>query len=183
MNRERHRQLARLDAMKTRFFANISHELRTPLTLIIGPTEQLLNKKNIDEQEQQGYLRAVFRNGKKLLSMVNELLDLGKIEAGNISVKLKPVDLSWFVNVIYQGFASSAAYKNINYTITNAIDTGVFVQLDADKFEKIANNLLSNAIKFTPMGGSVHVQAAINGDGLIEFTAHYRQRFPWHTSR
>ncbi len=166
---ERHRQLARLDAMKTRFFANISHELRTPLTLIIGPTEQLLNKKDIDGQEQQGYLLAVARNGKKLLNMVNELLDLGKIEAGTLSVKLKPVDLGWFMNVIYQGFASSADYKNINYTITNAIEAETFVQLDADKFEKIANNLLSNAIKFTPTGGSVHIAAAMN-EGLIEFT-------------
>lgn len=166
---ERHRQLARLDAMKTRFFANISHELRTPLTLIMGPTEQLLNKPGIDEQQQQTYLQAVFRNSKKLLNLVNELLDLGKIEAGTLSVKLKPVELAWFVNIIYQSFASAAAYKNLHYTLINNIDERLFVQLDADKFEKIANNLLSNAIKFTPVRGSVEVLAAIN-DGLIEFT-------------
>ena len=166
---ERHRQLARLDAMKTRFFANISHELRTPLTLIMGPTEQLLNRPKIDEEQQQGYLQAVFRNSKKLLNLVNELLDLGKIEAGTLSVKLKPVELGWFVSVIYQGFASSAAYKNITYTLSNNIDEQLFVQLDADKFEKIANNLLSNAIKFTPSRGTVQVSAAVN-DGMIEFT-------------
>jgi signal transduction histidine kinase/DNA-binding response OmpR family regulator len=166
---ERHRQLAHLDTLKTRFFANISHELRTPLTLIMGPTEQLLNKAQIDEQQQQSYLQAVFRNSKKLLNLVNELLDLGKIEAGTLSVKLKPVDIAWLVNVIYQGLASAAAYKNITYTLKNNIGQHLFVQLDADKFEKIANNLLSNAIKFTQPNGSVNVIAVIN-DGLIEFT-------------
>ena len=167
--KERHRQLARMDAMKTRFFANISHELRTPLTLIMGPTEQLLDKPGIDEQQQRGYLQAVFRNSKKLLNLVNELLDLGKIEAGTLSVKLKPVDIHWFINVIYQAFASAAAYKNITYTLTNHIDEHLFVQLDADKFEKIANNLLSNAIKFTPSRGSVNITAVIS-EGMIEFT-------------
>ncbi|TDO22516.1 ATP-binding protein [Pedobacter duraquae] len=166
---ERHRQLAQLDTLKTRFFANISHELRTPLTLIMGPTEQLLNKAPIDEQQQQTYLQAVFRNSKKLLNLVDELLDLGKIEADTLLVKLKPVDIAWFVNVIYQGFASAAAYKNIAFTLLNNIAQDSFVQLDADKFEKIVNNLLSNAIKFTQLNGSVHVIAAIN-DGLIELT-------------
>ncbi|WP_419788971.1 ATP-binding protein [Mucilaginibacter sp. FT3.2] len=166
---ERHKQLAHLDAMKTRFFANISHELRTPLTLIMGPTEQLLNKTKMDEQQQQTYLEAVFRNSKKLLSLVNELLDLGKIGAGTLTVKLKPVELAWFVNVIYQGFASAAAYKNVTYTLLNNIDKHLFVQLDADKFEKIANNLLSNAIKFTSPRGAVSVTAAITGE-MIEFT-------------
>lgn len=166
---ERHQQLAHLDAMKTRFFANISHELRTPLTLIMGPTEQLLNKPQIDEEQQQSYLKAVFSNSKKLLNLVNELLDLGKIEAGTLTVKPKPVELAWLINVIYQGFASAAAYKNISYTLVNSIDENLSVQLDVDKFEKIANNLLSNALKFTAPGGTVNVTAAIT-NGMIAFT-------------
>ena len=165
---ERHLQLARLNDMKSRFFANISHELRTPLTLIMGPAEQLLNDPELNPQ-QQGYLQSVFRNSKKLLGMVNELLDLGRIEAGTLSLKLTSIDLGWFVNVIYQSFASAAAYKNISYTISTTITTPVFVKLDADKFEKIVNNLLSNAIKFTPAGQSVNVWLAAT-DGTIKLT-------------
>ena len=165
---ERHLQLARLNDMKSRFFANISHELRTPLTLIMGPAEQLLNDPELNTQ-QQGYLHSVFRNSKKLLGMVNELLDLGKIEAGTLSLKLSSIDLGWFVNVIYQSFASAAAYKNISYHISTTITTPVFVKLDADKFEKIVNNLLSNAIKFTPAGQSVNVWLTV-ADGAITLT-------------
>lgn len=164
---ERHRQLARMDAMKTRFFANISHELRTPLTLIMGPAEHL--KTEGLDQTQQGYLQTIIRNSRKLLNMVNELLDLGKIEAGTLSVKLKSVDLGWFISIIYQGFASLAAYKNISYTLVNEIPAKLYVQLDADKFEKILSNLVSNAIKFTPTNGVVTITAKIS-QGMIEIT-------------
>lgn len=166
---EEHKQLEKLDALKTRFFANISHELRTPLTLILGPADQLLNSP--DEQskdQQQKNLTTISRNSKKLLNMVNELLDLGKLEAGKLTLKLTPVALARFIKVTYQGFSSAAEYKKIQYRLDCDITDDIFVQLDEDKFEKICNNLISNAIKFTPASGSITVSARIAGK-QIEF--------------
>ena len=165
---EEHNQLARLDAMKSKFFANISHELKTPLTLVMGPAEQLLNN-DVPAGQQKKSLMAITRNSRKLLDIVNELLDLGKIEAGSMVVKPRPVNLAALVKVIYQGFASAAEYKNINYTLATDIDEKLYAQLDREKFEKIANNFISNAIKFTPPSKTVNV-AAIVQDNLIGFS-------------
>lgn len=165
---EEHRQLEKLDSMKSRFFANISHELKTPLTLILGPAQQLLND-NPSPELQRNNLRAITRNSKKLLDMVNELLDLGKIEAGNLSLKPRPVNLGAFVRLIYQGFASAAEYKQITYTLEANIDDKINVSLDREKFEKVANNLISNAIKFTPASRAVNVVAGV-ADGMISFS-------------
>lgn len=165
---EEHRQLERLDAMKTRFLANISHELKTPLTLIMGPTEQLLQSPATSE-EQKDSLKTISRNSKKLLDMVNELLDLGKVESGSIAVKQKPVNLAALVKLVFQGFASAAEYKHITYTLACNVDDKLHVLLDREKFEKIANNLISNAIKFTPAGRAVNVVAGVS-NGQIGFS-------------
>jgi signal transduction histidine kinase/DNA-binding response OmpR family regulator len=158
-----HKQLARMDAMKSKFFANISHELKTPLTLIIGPTQQLLGNSAATGSEKEN-LQTIARNSKKLLDMVNELLDLGKIESGTLAVKPQAVQLASFIRLIYQGFASAADYKDITYTLTCKIDGHLHVSLDRDKFERVANNFISNAIKFTPATRSVNIVAGITGD-------------------
>jgi signal transduction histidine kinase/DNA-binding response OmpR family regulator len=158
---EEHRQLAKLDALKTRFFANISHELRTPLTLILGPADQLLNNTNSDKEQQKKHLTTISRNSKRLLNMVNELLDLGKLESGKVTLKLKPIALARFIKVMYQSFYSAAEYKKINYRLICDIEDEIAAQIDEDKLEKIFNNLISNAIKFTPLSGSVTITAHI----------------------
>ena len=158
---QEHLQLERLDALKTRFFANVSHELRTPLTLIIGPADQLINENVENEQQQKDYLHAILRNSKKLLNIVNELLDLGKLEAGKLLAKLKPVELAPFVIGLYEDFLSVAAYKKISYQLETNIEASLFVQIDQEKFEKISNNLIGNAIKFTPYAGTITVAAVI----------------------
>ncbi|MET3113372.1 signal transduction histidine kinase/DNA-binding response OmpR family regulator [Pedobacter sp. CG_S7] len=159
---QEHLQLERLDALKTRFFANVSHELRTPLTLIIGPADQLINQQVENEQQRKDYLHAILRNSKKLLNIVNELLDLGKLEAGKLLAKFKPVELAPFVNGLYEDFSSVAAYKKISYQLESNINESLFVQIDQEKFEKISINLIGNAIKFTPYAGSITVAAAID---------------------
>ncbi|GAB2702974.1 hypothetical protein GCM10027037_30800 [Mucilaginibacter koreensis] len=165
---EQNKQLARLDAMKSRFFANISHELRTPLTLIMGPTDQLLNQgKALSDDQHRKLLQSVMHNSRKLLGMVNELLDLGKIEARNLPVNLQPVALSSYLQVLYQGFASAAAYKGVYYSMRNTVDKSISVQLDKEKFEKIINNFISNAIKFTPADHTVTVTASFHNDELL----------------
>lgn len=163
-----HKQLAKMDAMKSKFFANISHELKTPLTLIIGPTQQLLGNSAATGAEKDS-LQTIARNSKKLLNMVNELLDLGKIESGTLAVKPQAVQLVPFIKLIYQGFASAAEYKDITYTLICKIDETLYVSLDRDKFERVANNFISNAIKFTPATRSVNIMAGID-DGMICFS-------------
>ncbi|UOE50070.1 response regulator [Mucilaginibacter sp. SMC90] len=165
---EEHSQLEKLDAMKTRFFANISHELRTPLTLIMGPANQLMSFNNY-EDEQRGMLQTISNNSKKLLNIVNELLDLGKLEAGKLVITPKAVALSSFVKTLFQAFASAAEYKEINYSLLNSVSPTLFVLLDQEKFEKIANNLISNAIKFTPHTGTITVTVATKPN-MIEFS-------------
>lgn len=159
-------QLEKLSALKTRFFANISHELRTPLTLIMGPAGQLLEKDIDDEAQEQHYLKTIIRNGNKLLNLVNELLDLGKLEAGKLVLKLKPVALANYIKIIYHGFYSAAVFKHINYKLVSDIDEQLFTDLDREKFEKISTNLISNAIKFTPSGGAITVTAAVTNDAF-----------------
>nr|WP_067057924.1 ATP-binding protein [Mucilaginibacter sp. L294] len=158
-----HKQLAKMDAMKSKFFANISHELKTPLTLIIGPAQQLLNNAEATGPEKNN-LQTIARNSKKLLNMVNELLDLGKIESGTLAVKAQPVQLASFIKLIYQGFASAAEYKDITYTLICRVDENLYVSLDRDKFERVVNNFISNAIKFTPATRSVNIVAGVEGD-------------------
>ncbi|MEO3405077.1 ATP-binding protein [Mucilaginibacter sp. CAU 1740] len=165
---EQHFQLEKLDALKSRFFANISHELRTPLTLIMGPADQLLAINNQDG-EQRNMLLNISRNSKKLLNIVNELLDLGKLESGNIALRLKPVALSSFIKTLYQAFASAAEYKEINYRLLNSIEPTLFASLDQEKFEKIVNNLIGNALKFTPYAGIITVTAIAKAN-LIELS-------------
>lgn len=162
---EEHRQLEKLDALKTRFFANISHELRTPLTLIMGPADQLLTLNTADH-EQQNMLLTISRNSKKLLNMVNELLDLSKLESGNLGLKLKPVALASFIKALYQAFVSAAGYKEIDYRLINSVAPTLFVSLDEEKFEKIVNNLIGNALKFTPYTGAITVTAATEANRL-----------------
>lgn len=159
-------QLEKLSALKTRFFANISHELRTPLTLIMGPAGQLLEKDIHDETQEKHYLQTIIRNGNKLLNLVNELLDLGKLEAGKLELKLKPVALANFVKIIYQGFYSAAAFKHISYNLVNDIDEQLFTDLDEEKFEKISTNLISNAIKFTPAEGEITITTTTTDDAF-----------------
>ncbi|WP_183553165.1 ATP-binding protein [Mucilaginibacter sp. AK015] len=163
-----HQQLAKIDAMKSRFFANISHELKTPLTLIMGPAEQLLQGK-LTPEEHSANLQAITRNSKKLLNMVNELLDLGKIDSGGLLVKPQTVNLAAFIKLLFQGFASAAEYKGVRYTLSCNINENLHVLLDKDKFEKIANNFISNAIKFTQAGRSVNVVTAVHDD-MIAFS-------------
>lgn len=163
---DQHRQLEQLDALKSKFFANISHELKTPLTLIMGPAGQLLDG-NIGDAEKNNILRTIINNSKKLLNIVNELLDLGKIESGSLLLKPRPVHVLSMVKFIYQGFSSAAAYKKINYTLACDISDNLNILLDRDKFEKVANNFIGNAIKYTPAKGMVNVAVATKDDILL----------------
>ncbi|MFQ5632192.1 MAG: ATP-binding protein, partial [bacterium] len=147
-------KLQEIDRMKSRFFANISHEFRTPLTLILGPLEKLLSEKF--QQPVKKQFRVMLRNGRRLLRLINQLLDLSKLEAGSMGLKARPENIIPLLKGIVLSFSSLAERKKINLKFEVAEDE-IIVYVERDKLEKIVSNLLSNAFKFTPKRSEICV--------------------------
>lgn len=151
-------QLRELEQMKSRFFSQITHEFRTPLTLILGPVQQLLqSKKAIPPRQLQKQLQLVQRNGQRLSNLVNQLLDLSKLESGKMSIQKKQGDVIAFVKDIAANFKNLALQQNIHFHFETSL-LQFPTHFDADMLEKILTNLLSNAFKFTPSDGEVKLQ-------------------------
>jgi signal transduction histidine kinase len=151
--------------LKGDFLATMSHELRTPLNSIIGFSEVLLAADNLSEKQHR-YAGNIMTGGKQLLALINDVLELAKLEAGKM--RLHPATLS--VPTICEHAASlfreQAEKKNIDLKVL--VDPAVpMVRQDAGKLHQILTNLLSNAVKFTPEGGRVSLRAAIDGDDLV----------------
>jgi PAS domain S-box-containing protein len=146
--------------LKSEFLANMSHELRTPLNSIIGFSEVLKDGLVGEMSEQQrGFIGDIFTSGKHLLSLINDILDLSKVEAGKMLLELEPVQVSsLFVNSLTI-IREKASTRHIRLEVDAADDLG-FIQVDARKVKQIAYNLLSNAVKFTGEGGQVTLRAS-----------------------
>ncbi len=153
--------LRSLDQLKSHFFANISHEFRTPLTLILGQIESVMTS-GIDIKGK-GKLQVANRNAKRLLSLINELLDLSKLEAGSMELAAKRQNMASFLKSLFFSFESLAATKNIELGFVSEADH-IPVSFDPDKMEKIFYNLVSNAFKFTPENGKINVSIGIEQD-------------------
>lgn len=151
-------KLRELDQLKSSFFANISHEFRTPLTLILGPIEDFLAKQDFARHRE--ILQRMQRNAQRLQRLINQLLDLSKLEAGSARLNLKKIDINHFVKALVNSFSSWAERTEIKVQI-KLPDQVMLGTLDPDKFEKILTNLVSNALKFTKPGGKIVVQAGI----------------------
>jgi signal transduction histidine kinase len=152
-------KLIELDQIKSRFFANISHELRTPLTLLLAPLETLRKRFGRSMDEDTGRLLATMQsNGMRLLKLINDLLDLVRLESGRMEVKPEPVEVAQFIGGMASATRHVAEDKRIRLeTWTDpGLDT---VAADRDKLEKVVLNLIFNALKFTPAGGCVQVRA------------------------
>ena len=147
-------KLHEVDEMKSRFFANISHEFRTPLTLILGPVKQVIERTK--ETKTKEDLNLVHRNAKRLLGLVNQLLDISKIESGNMKLQTTPINIIPYLKGLVLSFTSYAERKRISLNFVSDVNE-IIVYIDKDKFEKIINNILSNAFKFTPDDGSIKV--------------------------
>ncbi len=149
--------LKQLDATKTRFFANVSHELRTPLTLMLAPLGTMLKSKTLDNRNFS--LATMARqHSQNLLGLVNEILDLTKLESGKMTTHDEPIEIYEFLRRLIATFESYAAQRGIKLVFNFDKNVPNALMLDKPKFEKIFNNLLSNALKFTPYGGSITVQ-------------------------
>jgi signal transduction histidine kinase/ligand-binding sensor domain-containing protein/DNA-binding response OmpR family regulator len=140
------------DKMKSRFFANISHEFRTPLTLMLGPAKDVIEKTK--ESHTKKNVNIIKRNAGRLYGLVNQLLDLSKLEAGKMPLETREQNIIPLLKGLVLSFSSLAEKKKITLKF-NTIEENLNVYIDKDKIEKIINNLLSNAFKFTPKGGSI----------------------------
>jgi len=145
-------QLRELDSQKTAFFQNVSHELRTPLTLILNPLENLLR-----EDTENRDLGMAVRNARRLLRLVNQLLDFQKLEAGKKEFVLRPISVMAFLKVLDGYFGPACKAKGIDFDVTLPKDECLGMFAEADAIEKIAFNFLSNALKFTAVGGTVGI--------------------------
>lgn len=166
-------RLHELDMMKIKFFTNISHEFRTPLTLILSPLDKIL--KNLKEGELKSQLSLVYRNAQRLLRLVNQLLDIRRMEVEEFKLHPQYADMVAFVKDITHSFSDIAESQHIQYSFHSNVAT-LFMYFDIDKVDKIMYNLLSNAFKFTPQGGQIQVDlkyqrdALNDGKGVVEIS-------------
>ncbi|OQP53679.1 hybrid sensor histidine kinase/response regulator [Niastella populi] len=143
-----------LDLLKLKFFTNVSHEFRTPLSLIMAPVEKMLKQSGEPEQKKQYQL--IYRNARRLLALVNQLLDFRKLEMQELRLYPSLGDIVSFVREIANSFTDMAGAKHIHFNFTTGI-SALQISFDADKLERILFNLLSNAFKFTPEHGNIQV--------------------------
>jgi signal transduction histidine kinase len=157
-------QLKELDQLKSAFFVNISHEFRTPLSLILGPLEKSIQVDKENAQLRSSDIQRMHRNAKRLQQLINQLLDLAKLESGSMKVAESTSDLMFFLRVLTASFESQAEIRNIDYRVVLPSDT-YFACFDHDKLETILYNLLSNAFKFTPDGGDIAFKVSLERNG------------------
>jgi len=154
-----------LDTMKIKFFTNVSHEFRTPLTLIITPLEKLISKASGDDEAQ---LQLIHRNARRLLNLVNQLLDFRKVEVQEVKLNPSEGDIIGFIKYLVYSFSDLSEKKNVHLSFNTTV-AQLETIFDQDKVEKILFNLLSNAFKFTPEGGSVRVELSLKEKEGLNF--------------
>ena len=161
-------KLRELDDLKSQFFANVSHELRTPLTLTLGPLQDALDGRfgplRGDLAEQ---IETALRNAQRLLGLVDQLLDVTRLSAGRLRLRLRSGDLAAVVRQRVEAFLPLAERRGIELSLA-APPEPVEAWFDEVQIEKVFDNLLGNALKFTPSGGSVHAAVAALEDGRAE---------------
>ncbi len=148
----------KMDEMKLSFLTDISHELRTPLSLVISPVKAMID--NESDSKKKSRLQLILRNAERLLNLVNQTLDIRKIETHAMQLNCKDGDIVRLVHEIADDF-SRLSQQNISLTFTSNVES-LCIPFDLDKMQKVITNLLSNAYKFTPEGGSVCVKMQLD---------------------
>ncbi len=159
-------QLYEANRLKSDFLANMSHELRTPLNSIIGFSEVLQGIESLNDKQRR-YASNIQKSGRLLLEMINDILDLAKVEAGKMEIKCSEFDLSRLVSAQCDMIQSLSEDKNISLSVEVPDELPKAYQ-DPNKLGQILNNLLSNAIKFTPEGGMISVRVSDLDDGRFQ---------------
>ena len=161
----RNREVERANRQKNEFLASMSHELRTPLHTIIGFSELLTEQlEGPLGEKQQRFVGHILQDARHLLELINEILDISKIESGRLELKREAFDFSQCVEEVLAGIRYQAATKNIALENKNSFHDSLYA--DRLRVKEILYNLLSNAVKFTPEGGRVWVEASSQGDTL-----------------
>lgn len=163
IKRNANKKLQEVDRLKSNFFANISHEFRTPLTLIKGPIEQL--EQNPDEKLSRENVKMIRRNSDRVLTLVNQLLDLSKIEGGSLKLEPEEGDVHQFLRAVTSSFNSLAAQHRVDYRV-QIPQTAFLTSFDRDKLEKVVNNLLGNAFKFAGDDAMISIDVGPNEHGI-----------------
>jgi len=160
---EKTQQLEIASRHKSIFLANMSHEFRTPMHAIIGCSEILLDPSlPVTEPERQQFLRDVLANGRHLLDLINDVLDLTRMEAGRIDLRIEPTGVRDVLDAVHAAMRPLAAKKRIQLDLECEESVGL-VPMDAVRVRQALVNLVGNAIKFTPEGGRVWVRAGVSG--------------------
>ena len=162
MRREHAEQI---NEAKLQFFINISHEIRTPMTLIISPLEKLISE-NSDIENQKVY-QMMYRNGQRILRLINQLMDIRKIDKGLMFVKMRKTDIISFIDDLIQTFEYQAKKRNIHFEFQHN-EPKLNVWIDLNNFDKVLLNILSNAFKYTPENGEIMVLLSTGTDETEE---------------
>ena len=172
-NRQKtNKKLRELDQLKSNFFTNISHEFRTPLTLISGPIEKRLESGELSEQDRKE-LEMMQRNSSRLLGLVDQLLDLSKLEAGKYKIRAQFGDLGSLIRAVSESFQFKAEQTKIDYSVeVEGLEEAWF---DKDVIEKILTNLLSNAFKYTEKGGADYAEGYKTRSGIVTDSGKWTQ--------
>ncbi|MGB3606533.1 response regulator [Psychroserpens sp.] len=156
--------LKKLDEAKSNFFTNISHEFRTPLTLINGPIDEQLQRDNLNPTEKRN-LNIAKKNSNRLLALINQILDLSKLESGHYQLKVVEKELLDFLKAICASYEYEAKKKKQTFVFESKVPRGLYY-IDTDVIEKILSNLIFNALKFSPQGELITVSSEILDDKL-----------------
>lgn len=164
----RNKQLEELDKMKSEFFANVSHELRTPLTLILAPIQQLLQSPTQLSDKIAELLRTAQDNGLRLLKLVNDMLEVIKLEEGKTKLHIEPIEVNAFLAATISAMNYLTEPRNISLN-KELYDGAIVIDADTHALERIFFNILSNSVKFTSEGGSISIKTdLIENDVVIE---------------
>lgn len=157
--KEKNERIERLDNIRSRFFANISHEFRTPLTLIIGPLEQMLEEES--QEEKRKNIDMILHNSRRLLALINQLLDVARIENGYIKANKETTNLVALIENTIASFMIYAEQNNIALSFNKELKR-LEAFIDYEKIEKVVYNIIGNALKFTNSGGKVDVSIKVD---------------------
>ncbi len=157
-------RLRELDRAKNEFFANISHELRTPLTLILAPVDEMLRASDGGDGVQRSRLDVVRRNAERLLRLIDDLLDLARLEVGGLRLTVGPVELRALAGQVVDSFRPAAETRTITLGV-EAEQPTTDIHGDPHRLEMVITNLVGNALKFTPDGGRITVRVEPDGEG------------------
>lgn len=147
------KRVKELDTVKTQLYTNITHEFRTPLTVILGMARQVIDKPG---EQFETRMDMIVRNGRSLLNLVNQMLDLSKLETGKMQLLLTHGDVIHFLRYLVESFHSLAESQQKQLHFLTDLDV-LYIEYDQEKLKQIVSNLLSNAIKFTPQKGNIYI--------------------------